>query len=152
MLLATGFQGVSVRRACPCMRPSLWTPLLLLLPCFGYCSLCMCLANLHTAFTLSSLGAPLTVGSWRPFSINTTTLLKVIGHTGHAVRLCLCVSWPSTIEYGFQGTFPVFRNLLRKVILQTLLFSLSKTIFTIRKLLNLLSTIFNNLSGSFKHP
>lgn len=115
MLLAAGFQGVSVPSACLCMRLSLWTPCCLLLPCFGYCSFCICLANLHTAFTLSSLGASLTVGSWRPFSINTRTLLKVIGHTGH-VRLCLCASWPSTIECGFQGTFPVIHNLLRKVI------------------------------------
>lgn len=98
-----------------------------------------------------SLAAPLTVGSWRPFSI-TRTLLKVTGHTGHAVRLCLCASWPSTIAYGFQGTFPVIHNLLRRVILQTLPVFLVQTIFTIRKLLNLSSTIFNNVSGSFKHP
>lgn len=120
MLLATGFQGVSVPSACPLHEAlSVDTPIV-------YCFLV--LATVHFVCVLPTcilpllshpLAAPLTMGSWRPFSINTRTLLKVIGHTGH-VRLCLCASWPSTLEYGFQGTFPVFHNLLRRVILETL--------------------------------
>lgn len=87
-----------------------------------------------------------TLRGWRPWNINARHVQKVIRHTGHVKQLR--ASWHSTTECGFQGTFPVFCSLLSNF---TNPACSLWDIFTIRKLLNLISSpVFNNLSDSFK--
>lgn len=151
MLLATGFQGVSVPGACLCLRPSLWISLLfiaslfwLLFTLYVSCQLAYCLCSL--------LGSPIDRGELEAFQHKHKNPPE--GDRPHWT-CCQAVSvyfmaqhhrvWlPRNISSDSQS--PQESNFTN------FLFSLSKTIFTIRKLLNLSSTIFNNVSGSFTHP